>query len=430
MTISAFDGPLVTFPQNPLGYWSANQNPEAGPSAFAHGYGILDARGPFTYLPGQDFGKKTYLWAGVSHLVLMDQVPSAISANNLATSQSPGAGAITLTAGTGVTGSTSITNASSGATVTGLYALDGAMGSVSFGSAATMQAWDPAKSATRNIRITSGGNDTGITFTVSGYDLYGYPMSEAITGASGGVASGKKAFKYVASVAHTGSVATTVTVGTGDVFGMPVEVTRLPYASIWWGNPQAQFVGGSLAAQTTLEIPVTLSALANAQQYQVDVPFDGSLVSVNFRVTAAATTNSKLATLTGQVNATSVTGGVVALTSANCTPIGAQVAGTAITAGNTFTAGQTVGVVVSAVTAFVEGAGIIELVVQNADASGGTFTAAVTTTATTTTGDVRGTIAVPSASDATKRLTIFVTIPPANLASANGAASMYGVTQA
>ena len=38
------------------------------------------------------------------------------------------------------------------------------------------QAWDPTKAISRNVRITSAGDDSGKTFAVVGYDLYGYPM--------------------------------------------------------------------------------------------------------------------------------------------------------------------------------------------------------------------------------------------------------------
>lgn len=55
------------------------------------------------------------------------------------------------------------------------------------------------------------------------------------------------------------------------------------------------------------------------------------------------------------------------------------------------------------------------------------FTAAVTTTATATTGDVRGTYAVQSASDGTKQLQVFITTSAANISSAVG---MIGVAQA
>ena len=56
------------------------------------------------------------------------------------------------------------------------------------------------------------------------------------------------------------------------------------------------------------------------------------------------------------------------------------------------------------------------------------YVAAVTTSpATTTTGDVRGTYAVQSATDATKRLAIRQFVLPANMGSTAG---LFGVTQA
>lgn len=429
MTITALDGPIVTFAEGTLTSTSpANQNPESGPSLLNHSYGILDARTPFTYKPGQDFGSKTYGLLN-SRVVVLDQVPSAITAANISASATPGsATSLTLvsSSGAGITVGTSITNASTGATVTGLLAIDTAAGSVGFGQSATIQIWDPTKAISRNVRITSGGNDSALTFTVSGYDIYGFPMSEAITGASGGVASGKKAFKYISGIAISGgTVATTASAGTGDVFGYPVRADRFAYTETWWGTPPTQAIGGGASA--VLEIPVDLAALANSQVLNVDAPFDGSITSIKFRVINPATTGSKLATLTGQIATTPTTGGVVALTSANCTPAGAVVSGTAVTGANTFTSGQAIGVTVSSVTTFIEGTGIIELTVQNTDVSGGTFTAAVTTTATTTTGDVRGTYAVPSASDAAKRLVVFETISVANIGTTTG---IFGVTQA
>lgn len=242
MSIEALSGPLVTFRSNPLGSvgtGSANQNPQEGPSTFFQGTALLDPRVPFTYSPGSAVSRKTYGWLS-NEVQVINQVPSAISAVNIAASQTPAAAALTLvsSSGAGITVGTSITRADTGATVTGLLAIDTAMGGVGFGQDATINMWDPTKAISRNIRITSGGNDTGITFLVVGYDLYGYPMSEAITGANAGVASGAKAFKYIASITPSGAVATTVTVGTGDVIGFPLRVdvvgmTRISMNSAW-----------------------------------------------------------------------------------------------------------------------------------------------------------------------------------------------------
>lgn len=109
-----------------------------------------------------------------------------------------------------------------------------------------------------------------------------------------------------------------------------------------------------------INIPA-LSALANSQSYKFTPGFAGRLLKAQFLVTTAVTTGSKAATLTPKIATVATTGGVISLTSANCTPIGAEVDGTAITGANTFTAAQQLSVDVSAVTAFVEGAGQIVL---------------------------------------------------------------------
>lgn len=111
----------------------------------------------------------------------------------------------------------------------------------------------------------------------------------------------------------------------------------------------------------TINIPA-LSALANAQSYKMTPGYPGVIKSIQFMVTTAVTTGAKLATLQAKVATVATTGGAVALTSANCTPIGAEVDGSAITGANTFSASQQISVDVSAVTAFVEGAGQIVVV--------------------------------------------------------------------
>lgn len=121
----------------------------------------------------------------------------------------------------------------------------------------------------------------------------------------------------------------------------------------------------TVASQQVIQQYTLLSSLANAQVMSMSIPFAFKLISVGFRTRIVASTAAKLATLTAQVNGVSVTGGVVSLTTANQNVSGGLTAGTAITAGNSGTAGQTVGVLESAVTAFVEGDGYVEYVVQN-----------------------------------------------------------------
>lgn len=72
----------------------------------------------------------------------------------------------------------------------------------------------------RNLIFTSSGDDTGITFTVVGKDVYGKTVVETITGANG-VAAGKKAFYTLTSITPSGSAAANVSVGVGNVLGLP-----------------------------------------------------------------------------------------------------------------------------------------------------------------------------------------------------------------
>lgn len=114
-------------------------------------------------------------------------VLGAASANAIALSQSPGAGAITL----------------NGALVTaGVAVLD----------------------VPRRVIITSGSDDSGITFTITGTSRPqqgGVTLRETITGTNGGVAETTQDFATVTGITHTGSVAGTITAGTDGTASGP-----------------------------------------------------------------------------------------------------------------------------------------------------------------------------------------------------------------
>jgi len=66
----------------------------------------------------------------------------------------------------------------------------------------------------QKVTITSAGNDSGITFTITGTDADGVTISNTITGGNATTATGTKYFKTVTGVSTTGSTASTVKVGT------------------------------------------------------------------------------------------------------------------------------------------------------------------------------------------------------------------------
>lgn len=159
----------------------------------------------------------------VARTYILDITPLTLNAAAFAASQSPGAAAVTLSAGTGVTAVTDSTGVVR-------YTAD----------------------VPRAVSVTSGGDDHLITFLVRGYDTYGQAMSEAITGANAGAAAGKKAFMSVISVTPSAAATGTVTVGTLDVFGLPVCVTDVVYLSQpKWNATLAANAGTFVAADTT-----------------------------------------------------------------------------------------------------------------------------------------------------------------------------------
>lgn len=133
----------------------------------------------------------------------------------------------------------------------------------------------------RQILITDGGNDTGITFTLSGTDWYGEPISEAVTGASGATAVSVLDYKTITSIATSGAVATTVTIGTNGVAHSP-WVNFDPYAATSPISIQVtpSAAGANYTVQQTLDNPTSFgnTAITPANMTWVNHP-DANLVA-------------------------------------------------------------------------------------------------------------------------------------------------------
>lgn len=159
---------------------------------------------------------RTYVW---------DMIPQTLQAANIAASQTPAAaGALTLTAGT----SAKSVVRSDGTTVVQL-------------------------NTPRAVSITLVTGGTARAYTVAGYDYYGQAMSEVITSVAAATTPGKKAFYQIVSVTGVGGGSTTaLTVGTTDVFGLPVRCYDAGYIiKAGWNNALLQNAGTFVAADMT-----------------------------------------------------------------------------------------------------------------------------------------------------------------------------------
>jgi hypothetical protein len=249
MPVTAYKGPLNVYgkfvpagPASGLGV-AQDYNLETSPSLFDQGVGIQDPRPQYRYQPGSANGtaqgtKGAYGWYGTTGIAIIDQVPSTLTTTAIAAAQAPTAGTpLTLvsSSGAGITVGVSIARADTGVTVNNLLAIDGAMGTVQNGFSGGNLMWDPTKAIARAVSIASVGNDSAATFTVRGFDVYNFPMTETITGANAGTATGNKAFKYILSITPAGTLSgSNVSAGQSDTIGFMLRADRFQYLRIFW----------------------------------------------------------------------------------------------------------------------------------------------------------------------------------------------------
>ena len=121
MAITGFSGPLMVFGQNP--YSPSEYNPDiGGASMFYAGAGIMDPRTLYTYLPGEAQVELDFGWLGFDNITTINAVPYTKAAGAIVTSANATSATLTLntsnSATTGVYYSTVFTRADTGATDT------------------------------------------------------------------------------------------------------------------------------------------------------------------------------------------------------------------------------------------------------------------------------------------------------------------------
>lgn len=133
--------------------------------------------------------------------------------------------------------------------------------------------YNPVCMLGRNVRITTSSGDVAV-YTVRGYDIYGFPMSEAITANGATTVSGKKAFKYISSVTPVGTVGALTSIGTGDVYGFPLASQAFQDVQINWAAAVITSSTGYLAGDWTAPATTTTGDVRGT--YNVQSASDGS----------------------------------------------------------------------------------------------------------------------------------------------------------
>lgn len=365
MTASHSSGPLVVFGVAASGS-SQGSNPEAGPSAFYQGMALLDPRNP--YLPGITGVGKIIGFADSPLICLYDGVPTTLSTSNIAAAQIPVAATALTLASAGVAGvSVNIPLIPSGLT---------------------------ASTTVLGIEV---GTPLGVS-TTSGSKTVTFPnamlanqfkVGDAVMIGSG-AGSSLPLFTTVLTAA-TSAAGTTITVA-ANLGATLSNAAFARMATTTTSQPAVFFTAGAarlLDSNATLQRGLTFTSVGNDSAATVAiVGYDLYHTIIHETVTLANATTA--VTLKTYKYIKSIT------------PAG-TLSGSNLSVGFNDTLGLPLRVDrFEHLTAYHNAALIT--------ATTG-FTAAVTTTPTAATGDVRGTYALQSASDSTKRTSLWYRMP-------------------
>jgi hypothetical protein len=314
MTITAFSGPFVQFgtvsgSTNGTGVLGndVEHNGQRAPAMFDLDFGMMDPRVAYAYQPGGNPSSLALsFFKGVG---AVDYIPATAntSAFQATATGSSGVATFALAAASSANGtfSTTIVAPETG-TVTGtLIAIDSTAAYVTFGQTGTLAAWNPGGGTGRNIVIKPSSNLDAGNFTVAGRDMYGYKMTETIAGGSTSLA-GKKAFKYVSSITNASAPTSTgVSIGFGDVFGLPLYT---PYA------------GQNLALNLNSTAGISAAVIASTTNLILGTTVTQTSTTPDVRGTFTSTTASN-ALQRLQMQVTVQASGIAAITSTNVAPL-------------------------------------------------------------------------------------------------------------
>lgn len=271
MTATVFEGPLVVTTATPYQNMTsppvgqpANLNPDAGPSMFNMAMALLDPRWQYTQEIGQ--GQNPLGFSSTGAAIQTSPTVGWLSATFQVADYAPGTAstaslapvgtaitasttvALTTVSGSGITVNATCTNATNGSLVTGLWQIDNTPAAYTFGTG-TYGVWDPANppigrclTITTPTAVTMSAN----TFTISGYDAYGYPITQVLAGPAGAstVTTGK-AFKWVSGVTIGATASSTFSIGVADVYGLPFFASALGYIRAFWNNTNVETAAGT-----------------------------------------------------------------------------------------------------------------------------------------------------------------------------------------
>ncbi len=234
--------------------------PNAAPSLDFLSCGIQDhrmaynARGSSAVQPG------IVGWYGAAEPIVANYVPSAIATANIAALAHAASGTPMVLVSSSGAGITVLTTAApaffmpTGLSLSAGVVIDGLPSLAVFGSGGNFQTgfYNRSTCVGRAVSISGVSGGAGGTFTVAGYDIYGYPMTQLVTVAAGAnTVNTLKTFKAIASVTPNFADAHNYSVGTADIFGFGLLASFFGDVLINWNSALVSANNGFVAADTT-----------------------------------------------------------------------------------------------------------------------------------------------------------------------------------
>lgn len=232
----------------------------AAPSLDFLGNGVQDHRMAYNSRGSSSVQPGIVGWYGSCPSVVADYVPSAIATANIAALAHVVSGtAMTLVSSTGSGITVLSTSAPAFFMPTGLslsagVVIDGLPSLHVFGANGNFQTgcYNRGTYVGRGVSISGVSGGAGGTFTVSGYDVYGYPMTQLVTVAAGAnTVNTLKTFKAIASVTPNFSDAHNYSVGTADIYGFGILATYFADVTVNWNSALITASNGFVTADTT-----------------------------------------------------------------------------------------------------------------------------------------------------------------------------------
>ncbi|MBB3943983.1 filamentous hemagglutinin family protein, partial [Sphingorhabdus rigui] len=148
--------------------------------------------------------------------------------------------------------------------------------------ALTIVGGSAASTNTGRVAISSTGDDSGRTFTITGTDVLGRTQTETVTGTNAGSASGSKYFATVTGVAYTAGGATTVVAGWAKET-ISGNLTQTNYIDAYKLTGE---VGGAMTLSNTSNNFSVINDLKSVGDLQLYTQGRSSLVTVSGAVTS------------------------------------------------------------------------------------------------------------------------------------------------